>query len=110
MMSDYYVIVEPIQEKNSKQIDTVILLDFKKKSYYYNHDINGNSLHYDSLLKIKTFKYNDPLIFSLHSKNSSKIPLDEKTFIRIKNCSISYLKNTEINTFLKRYSLHEWII
>jgi hypothetical protein len=109
-MSDYYVIVEPIQEKNSKQIDTVILLDIKKKYYYYNYDIAENSLHYDSSLKIKRFKYDDPLVFSLHSKNSSKIPLDEKTFIRIKNCSISYLKNTEINTFLKRYSLHEWII
>ena len=113
MNNDYYVIIELIQEKNNKQIDTIILLDFKKKSYYYNHDIRENSsspYHPKGFLKIKHFKYEDPLIFKLHSKNSSKIPLDKKTFVKIKNCSISYLKNIYNNSFLKKYLLHEWII
>jgi hypothetical protein len=104
----YIIISERKDAKKDTEMESFILLDTFSQCYY----------HYDSsdrglkriILPLKRFIVCGSPKYNLYISSSDKILINEETFKIIINMKIKQIHLYNLNDFLRRFQLYEWMI
>lgn len=102
----YIIFSERKDIKKNVEMESFILLDSFTQCYYHYDNSERERIH----LPLKRFAICGSPKYDLYISSSDKILINEKTFKFIMNMKIKTIHLYNLNDFLRRFQLYEWMI